>query len=134
MANAPYTNLYNRLLAGTLTFDTATIMVSLLSDSYTFSAAHSQYTDINADELGTPQTLPSTTVSGVTEVGGDVTWSGISAALTVQAIVIWEDGGGGDGDLLLYFDSGTGLPLSTDGNDITVHWNNTTPTGNIWGF
>jgi hypothetical protein len=134
MANAIYTNLKNRLLAGSLVFDTASIMVSLVNAGYTFSAAHTDWSTISSNVVGTPQTLSSTTVSGQTEVGGDTNYTGVAASLTVKAIIIWEDQGGGDGDLLLYFDTGTGLPLTTDGNVITIHWNNTTPTGNIWGF
>jgi len=48
-----------------------------------------------------------------------------------EALIIWKDGGGGGTtasgttDLLIaYIDSATGLPVTPNGGDITVQWDN----------
>lgn len=132
MANAFYTGGIHELINQTFNFVTGTVGVALMSSAYTFSAAHTDFSTISANQLGTTQTLGSKSLSGNQLIGGDVTFSGVAAALTVKAIVLFHNTGGGDGPLFAYSDTGTGLPLTTDGNNIVIHWSGTTPTGNVW--
>jgi hypothetical protein len=87
------------------------------------------------------------TVPAAAKVGGPVTLTLIDAALGVcdaqdavfstvsgdqsEVIIIWKDGGGGGTsasgttDLLIaYIDNATGLPVTPNGGDINVAWDN----------
>jgi hypothetical protein len=123
MANTLYDKGREAFLAGNADWDANTIKVSLLSASYTFSQAHDFFDDISG-VVATSSALGSkTTTDGVADAA-DVTFSAVSGSQVTQ-FIIWADTGvPGTSRLLVYFDSATNLPVTPNGGDITIQWDN----------
>ena len=135
MANALYPK-YKELLLnpGTLgtTSGTAvdladdTIKVALVdTGTYTYSTAHDFYDDVSSAVVGTPQTLASKTVTSGVFDAADVTFTAVSGN-SVEALVIYKDTGtASTSPLIAYIDTvSTGLPVTPNGGNITVTWDN----------
>lgn len=135
MANAIYDAFINGILSNNPDFDldADTIKVTLIDTAnYTFSAAH-QYMNTNtvpaAAKVGTPQTLAGKAVAARAFDANDVTFSSVTGA-TVEAIIVWKDGGGGGTSvsgttdpLIAYIDTAGGtLPVTPNGGDIQIQW------------
>jgi hypothetical protein len=137
VANALYDKARESFLGQSpaLDWDTDTIKVTLIdTGNYTVNLSTHQYMNTNtvaaAAKVGSPQTLGSKTVTAGVADAADVTFSAVSGA-SVEALIIWKDGGGGGTstsgttDLLIaYIDTATGLPVTPNGGDITVSWDN----------
>jgi hypothetical protein len=106
--------------------------IDLLSDTikavlidtgtYTYSAAHDFYNDLSG-VVGTAVTLGTKSTTGGTFDAADSTFTAVSGA-TVEAIVIFKDTGNtATSPLIAYIDTGSGLPVTPNGGDITVVWN-----------
>lgn len=137
MANALYDLARQSFLSQSpaLDWDTDTIKVHLIdTGNYTVNLSTHQYMNTNtvaaAAKVGSAVTLGSKTVTNGVADAGDATFSAVSGA-TVEAIIIWKDGGGGGTSasgttdpLIAYIDTATGLPVTPNGGDITVQWDN----------
>ena len=137
MANALFDKARESFLgqSPTLDFDTDTIKVSLIdTGAYTVNLATHQYMNTNTvpagARVGSPVTLTSKTVTGGVADAADITFTAVTGP-SVEALILWKDGGGGGTsasgttDLLLaYIDTATGLPVTPNGGDITVQWDN----------
>ena len=112
------------ILDGEVAMLTDTIKAALVDTGvYTYSAAHDFLDDLTGI-VGTAVTLGTkTTTAGVFDAA-DSTFTAVTGA-TVEAIVIYKDTGGSPdtSQLLAYIDSGTGLPVTPNGGDITIAWN-----------
>lgn len=106
--------------------------IDLLSDTiravlidtgtYTYSAAHNAYDDLSGVVGSESDAFANKTTTGGTFDADNITFSSVSGN-TVEAIVIFKDSGTASTDLLIaYIDSGTGLPVTPNGGDITVSW------------
>ena len=107
--------------------DLLTVVVKAVlidAGTYTYNAAHNFYDDLSG-VVGTE----SAALDGKTTTGGvfdanNITFSAVTGA-TVEAIVLFEDSGDAATDrLIAYIDTGTGLPVTPNGGDITISWNN----------
>jgi hypothetical protein len=108
------------LLCGVGTRPTGTLKAALRNtDAVAYNAAHQYYSDISAAVVGTPVAIGSPTyTSGVLD-GNNVTWSSVPGTTTVEAVDVYLDTGvAATSPLICYIDSGTGLPITTDGNNI----------------
>ncbi len=126
MANGLYDKGRQAFLEGTIAAGTDTLKVALVTNGYTpDTSSHQYYTSISASVVGTPQTLTSvTTTNGVLDAT-DVTFSAVNAGSTVNYYVIYKDTGDtATSPLLVIFDTATGLPLTTNGGDISIAWDN----------
>ena len=137
MANALYDKARESFLSQNpaLDFDTDTIKVTLIdTGNYTVNLSTHQYMNTNtvpaAAKIGAAVTLTSKTVTNGVADAADITFSAVTGA-SVEALIIWKDGGGGGTsaagttDLLIaYIDTATGLPVTPNGGDITVTWDN----------
>jgi hypothetical protein len=135
MANAAYNIALQKVPLGSMPWGSGTVKATLVNASYTYSSAHTQYSDISAYVLSgvTDQTLTSNAVDGSGNASADsITFSGVTASQTVQAVIVYFDYGGGVTSLMWYFDTGSGFPLSTTGADITIDWNNTPSNGTVF--
>lgn len=80
------------------------------------------YADVNGGVIGTPQTLSSKTFTGGAFDAADVTYTGVSGS-QFEALLIYKDTGtASTSDCIFVVDSGTGLPFTPSGGDITVTW------------
>jgi hypothetical protein len=114
MANALYPSAKESLLKADIDLEVDDIRAILVDNSYTYSSSHDFLDDLTGT-LGTAVALTGEDVAissaNATFDANDVTFTGISASLTVKAVI-------------LYKHTGTNLPLTTTGADINVVWSN----------
>lgn len=125
MANALYDKGREGFLDGSIDWDTDTIKVALVdTGTYTVNlSTHDFYDDVSG-VVGTPQTLASKTVTAGVADAADVTFTSVSGS-SVEALVIYKDtGSAATSRLIAYIDTATGLPVTPNGGNITVAWDN----------
>lgn len=80
--------------------------------------------DVSACRIGTDVALASKTVTNGVADAADVTFSAVSGA-TVEAIILYKDTGTeSTSRLIALIDTATGLPVTPNGGDIVVAWDN----------
>lgn len=93
---------------------------------YTYSAAHDFLDDVVAGaRVGTAVTLSSKTLTDGVFDAADVSFTGLSSAPSIEAIVIYVDTGTeSTSPLVAFVDTGTGLPVSAGATQVDVTWDN----------
>lgn len=136
MASALYDPGREGFLDGTIDWDTGVIKCALVR-GYTFSAAHrfvSDVTGAGGTLVSTSAALTSKTVTGGVADAADVTFSSVPAGAAIPAILVFQSSantGGADvaataQRLICYIDTATGLPVTPNGQNITVAWDSGT--------
>jgi len=140
--------IYNRakkeIMDGTIDLLTATVKVMLVANTYTADPDH-DFVDMGGASDPLDAELSGTGYAGgwggagrktlstkaITEDdannraefdAADLTWAGINAG-TIAAMILIIEGGANDttSKLIAYIDGG--LPLTTNGGDVTIQWN-----------
>src|SRR4051794_39104889 len=125
------TGLYDKgregFLDGSIDWDTDNIKAVLVdAGAYTVNLATDQFlSDIAAGaRISTSANLGTKTVTAGVADAADVAFTAVSGA-TVEAIVLYKDTGvAGTSRLIAYIDNATGLPVTPNGGDINVAWDN----------
>ncbi len=129
MANTLYDYARQRFLEGQLNWLTDTIKVYLVdTGAYTPQTAIHQYlADITLSaRIAGPVTLTSKSTTGGAADAADCTFTSVSGA-TIEALVIYRDTGSeATSPVIAYIDTATGLPITPNGGDIIVTWDNGT--------
>lgn len=135
MANALWTPGREGFLLGEIDWDTAVIKCSLVR-GYTFVGTHKFVSEVTGagGTLVATQTLASKTGTGGTADAADVTFSAVPAGAAITGIAIYQASavtGGADvaataQRLIDWIDTATGLPVTPNGGDIVVAWDNGT--------
>lgn len=127
MANALYAKGREGFLDGSIDWDTNTIKAVLLDAAeYTPNLA----TDDNLDDVpalarvGTPQTLGSKTVTGGVADAADITFPAVTGAVCEYILIYKDTGVESTSRLIALIDSATNLPVTPNGGDINVAWDN----------
>ena len=127
MANTLYDYCRQRFLEAQINWMTDTVKVILVSTSaYTPQTAVHQYlSDIPpSGRIAGPVTLTAKATTGGAADAADCTFTSVSGA-TINAIVIYKDTGTeATSPLIAYIDTATGLPITPNGGDIIVTWDN----------
>lgn len=127
MANALYDKARQRLLEAGLNWNSDTIKVILVdTGAYTVNlSAHEFLSDVSVSaRIAGPVTLTSKATTGGAADAADVTFTSVSGA-TIEAIIIYKDTGTeGTSPLIAFIDTATGLPITPNGGDIIVTWDN----------
>lgn len=127
MANALYPSFKEALLNKEWDLNTDTVKVSLVTTTYTYSAAHNFYDDVSANVVGTPQTIGTPTIASGVFDGGDVTFTAVASGSTIGGYVVWIDTAGASttDPLIAFFDTDAGGAISvpTNGGDIVISFN-----------
>jgi hypothetical protein len=141
MANTLYDKGRELFLGAQINWATATIrccLVDTAAGKYSFSAAHQFFNSVNQNgSVIAPATgggiqlvwsgsgSPNLPIVGGAADADDVTFSTVSGN-SIEAIVIYQDKGTGDAasPLIAYIDTATGLPITPNGGDIIVTWDN----------
>lgn len=121
-------------LDGTIDFDTAVIKASLVR-SYTFSGAHKFVSDLTGAGgalVATSAALASKTVTNGVADAADVTYTAVGSGAAITGIVVYQASavtGGADvaataQRLIAWIDTATGLPVTPNGGDISIAWDN----------
>lgn len=88
-----------------------------------YSSAHDNYDDISAGVIGTPVTLASKTTTGGVFDAANSSFTGLSSAPTIEALVLYYDSGTpATSTLIAWIDSATGLPVSAGATQVDVTW------------
>lgn len=128
MANALYAKGREGFLAGDIDWDANDIRCILIDTGlYTVNlSTHDNLDDIpsGAARVSTSGALSGKTVTDGVADANDVTFTAVSGN-TVEAIVIYKHTGTeSTSRLIAYIDTATGLPLTPNGGDITIVWDN----------
>lgn len=130
MASAVYPKykeaLLNASASSALTGAGATGLYAALVNTgvYTYSAAHQFYSDLSGLG-GTDQEIGTVTLTNGLVSGANVTWTAVAGAVTYGALVLYRKNAGANTTwrLVAFIDSGTGLPVTSNGSDIISTWN-----------
>lgn len=127
MANTLYDAARQRFLEAQINWMTDTIKVLLVSTSgYTPQTAVHQYlADIPVSaRIAGPVTLTAKATTGGAADAADVTFTSVTGN-TINSIIICSDSGTeATSPLIAYIDTATGLPITPNGGDIIVTWDN----------
>lgn len=127
MANTLYDFARQRFLEAQLNWMTDTIKVILVdTGAYTPQTSVHQYlSDIpTSARIAGPVTLTAKATTGGAADAADCTFPTVSGA-SIEAIVIYADTGTeSTSPLIAYIDTATGLPITPNGGDIIITWDN----------
>ena len=127
MANTLYDFCRQRFLEAQINWMADTIKVILVdTGAYTPQTSVHQYlSDIpTSARIAGPVTLTAKATTGGAADAADVTFTAVSGA-SIEAIVIYADTGtASTSPLIAYIDTATGLPITPNGGDIIVTWDN----------
>lgn len=123
MANALYGLGREKFLTGAIDMAGDTIKAALVDTaSYTVSIdADEFFSTVSAAVVGTPVTLGTkTTALGVFDCA-DFSFTGLSSAPSIEAIVIYKDTGtASTSPLIAYIDTATGLPANAGATQVNI--------------
>jgi len=127
MANALYDLGRQGFLDGSIDWDTNDVRAILVdTGAYTVNLATHQFlSDVAAGaRIAVSGALAGKSVTSGVADATDVTFTAVSGA-TVEAIVIYQHTGvEATSRLIAYIDTATGLPVTPNGGDINVVWDN----------
>lgn len=122
MANVLYDKGREKFLRGEISWNADDIKAVLVSE-YVFGAAHEFLSSIVVgNRVATSANLDSkTTIAGVADAA-DVTYSAVTGD-PVSAVVLYKDTADpATSPLIAYIDDATGIPVTPNGGDITIEW------------
>ena len=129
MANTLFDYARQRFLEAQINWMTDTIKVILVdTGAYTPQTSVHQYlADIPISaRIAGPVTLTSKATTGGAADAADCTFTSVTGA-SIEAIVIYKDTGTeATSPMIAYIDTATGLPITPNGGDIIVTWDNGT--------
>ena len=127
MANALYDKGREAFLTGGINWSGDSIKAVLVdTGAYTVNLATHQFlSDIPAGaRIATSANLSAKTVAAGVADAADSLFTAVSGA-SVEAVVLYKDTGtAGTSALIAYIDTASGLPVTPNGGDITVAWDN----------
>lgn len=127
MANALYDKGREAFLTAAVNWSSDNIKVVLVDAAdYTVNLATHQFlSDITGvGRVATSGNLASKTVAAGVADAADVTFTAVTGDQS-EALVIYKDtGSAATSPLIAYIDTATGLPVTPNGADITVTWDN----------
>ncbi|WP_447830050.1 hypothetical protein [Aeromonas salmonicida] len=125
MANALYDKGREKFLTGAINASADTLKCALIKDTYAPTLASDEfYSTLSAHVIGTPQTLASKTVTGGVLDAADVTFLAVPTAAVKFCAIYKDTGTAATSPLIALFDTAAGLPVSTNGGDIIIAWDN----------
>ena len=126
MANALYDTGRNAFLEADVDWTNDAVSLVLIDTaSYTVDLANHQFLSSIAGgaRIATVALASKTSVAGVADAA-DAIFSAVSGAES-EALVLYKDtGADATSQLIAYIDTATGLPVTPNGGDITVTWDN----------
>lgn len=127
MANALFDKARQRFLEGQFNWNTDTIKAILVdTGTYTVNlSAHEFLSDIGTGaRISVSGAFTGKTTAGGAADANDITFTSVTGA-SVEAIVIYSDTGvDSTSPLIAFIDTATGLPITPNGGDIIVTWDN----------
>lgn len=136
MANALFDPGREGFLLAEIDWDTAVFKIALVR-AYTFSAAHKFVSDVTGASgvlHVTSAALSSKTGTNGIADAADVTFTAVTANASSHSVLLFQSsavGGGADvaataQRLVAWIDTGTNIPVTPNGGDIIISWDNAT--------
>jgi hypothetical protein len=130
MANAIYDKGRQAFANGGINLSSDTIKCALVGSGYTPSlTTHQFYSDLTpgTNVIGTPTAIGfGSDTAGVYKASGTTVFTSVASGSTVTYLAIYKDTGvAGTSPLIGLIDTATGLPVATNGNNITITWDAT---------
>lgn len=125
MANTLYDKGRESFLKGEISWGSDDIKIALVdTGTYSVNASTHQFLSDLSGVIATSGNLASkTTTAGIADAA-DVVLSAVSGS-TGEAIIIYKDSGEDTTSrLIAYIDAATGLPVTPNGSDLTIVWDN----------
>lgn len=125
MANALFDRGRQGFLAGEIDWDADNIKLVFVdhADDTPVVATDEDLADIDAAaRVGTSGNFASKTTTGGVADAADVTVSTVSGDQFESVVIYYDTGTAATSLLIAYIDSATGLPMTPNGGDITVAW------------
>jgi|SRR3954467_12943467 len=127
MANALYDKGREKFLTGAVSWSSDNIKVVLVDNAdYTVNlSTHEFLSDVaSGGRVATSANLSSkTTTAGVADAA-DVTFTAVTGDQSESLVIYKDTGSAATSPLIAYIDTATGLPVTPNGADITVTWDN----------
>ena len=127
MANALFDKARQRFLEGQFNWNTDTIKAVLIdTGTYTVNlSAHEFLSDVGSgSRIATSGAFTGKVTTGGAADANDVTFTSVTGA-SIEAIVLYKDTGtDSTSPLIAFIDTATGLPITPNGGDIIVTWDN----------
>lgn len=126
MADAMYDNYREEALKGLRTPLSETIKVVGVTSGYSFSSAHTSINDIPAgNRVHTSAALTSKTATAGVFDAADCTLTSVAAGSAIAALVLFTEAAtSASSTLMVYLDSAPQLPVTPNGGDIIISWDN----------
>ncbi len=128
MANAIYPKYKEGVLQSTsgTNMSSGTVKAALVdTNDYTYSTAHDFFDDVSSAVVGTPVEITSKTFTDGVFDGADVTLTSVSGDQSEGLVIYIDTGTPSTSRLIAYLDTSiTGLPVTPNGGDITITWDN----------
>lgn len=128
MANALYDKARESFLSQnpSIDWDTDNIKCALVrSSAYTPNMSSDQYLSSVATRVADSGNLASKTVTAGVADATDVTFTAVASGAAIQYVLIYKDTGvAATSPLIALIDTATGLPVTPNGGDITIAWDN----------
>lgn len=121
--NSLYDKGRQSFLEGSIAILTDTIKVALVTGAYTPNLATHQFLSSVTGRVGTDQVLGSKTSTSGVFAAANATFVAVAPGSTVTYILLYKDTGvAATSPLIALIDTATGLPVLTNGGDITISW------------
>lgn len=133
MASALFAPGREGFLSGEIEWDGSDISASLVR-GYTFNSAHKFVSEVTAagGTLVATQLLTSKTVTNGVADAADATFPSVAAGAAVPALLVYQssavrstgNAAASAQRLICYIDTATGLPVTPNGQNISITWDN----------
>jgi hypothetical protein len=127
MANGLFDSFRDNCLQNTTSIDIVgdDIQATLIDQGVTVPSltTHDFYDDLETAHVGPEISLTSKTVAAGIYDAADTILTSVSGA-SCEGVLLYNNTPAADADknLICYFDTGTGLPVTPNGGDITIQW------------
>ena len=126
MASVVYPKAKEQFLQGGINLSTADVRAVFVDAAdYTYNAAHDFLDDVAAgSRVGVSGALTTKTFTNGVFDADDITVSSVSGDQFEAVILYVHTGSDATARLIAYIDSGSGLPFTPSGGNITITWDN----------
>lgn len=125
MANALYDFGRQGFLEGAIDWDTDDIRLALVSSGYTPNLATDDFVaDLGANIVARSGAFASKTVAAGVADAADVTLTAVTGSQATRIAIFKHTGSDATARLIALIDTATGLPVTPNGGDIVIQWDN----------
>lgn len=126
MANALYDKGRGHFLDADIDWTADNIKVLLVSAGYVANMATDEFHAIigGGNIVATSANLGTKTSTAGVADAADITFSAVTGAAVTQVVIYKDSGVSATSALIARIDTGTGLPVTPNGGDITISWDN----------